>query len=114
MTKIVLFLKNGEYTGFCAAGHAGYGVKGEDIVCSAISVLTTNTINSLDVLSKDEIEFGIDEDDGYLCLNLKTNNDPASQLFMKSLVMGLEGIREEYGSKFIKVDYKEENANVKA
>ena len=114
MTKIVFFKRDGLYTGFCAAGHSGYGVEGEDIVCAAISVLTTNTINALDELSKDEIEFGIDEDEGYLCLNLKSNEDPASQILMKALVMGLEGIRRDYGSKYCKVDYKEENANVKA
>ena len=37
-------------------GHAGYAEYGEDIVCAAVSVLTINTINSIEQLTKDKIE----------------------------------------------------------
>ena len=48
MTHITFF-KNSEkeITGFYSAGHAGYAESGSDIICSAISVLTINTINSV-------------------------------------------------------------------
>ena len=35
--------RNNHYTGFRCDGHAGYAELGEDIVCSAVSVLTLNT-----------------------------------------------------------------------
>ena len=35
--------------GFRCIGHAGYANVGEDIVCSAVSVLVINTINSIEV-----------------------------------------------------------------
>ena len=35
--------KNNHYTGFRCDGHAEYAEPGEDIVCSAVSVLTLNT-----------------------------------------------------------------------
>ena len=52
MTHITFF-KNSEkeITGFYSAGHAGYAESGSDIICSAISVLTINTINSIEALS---------------------------------------------------------------
>ena len=112
MTKITFFKRNGIYTGFVADGHAGFSKKGKDIVCAAISVLTTNTINSLDEINHEDIE--VATDDGVMVFNLKTNKESSSQVLMESLVLGLESIQKEYGSKYCKVTYKEENANDKA
>lgn len=114
MTKITFFKKDGLYTGFVAEGHAEYADKGSDIICAAISVLTTNTINALSEITKEEVEYALDEDKGLIVFNLQTNKSPSSQVLMQALVMGLEGIQNEYGSKYCFVDYKEENANVKA
>ena len=33
--------------GFSLKGHAGYAEYGSDIVCSAVSMLTINTLNSI-------------------------------------------------------------------
>ena len=40
MTRCVLFIRDGQVTGFVCAGHAGYAEAGEDIVCAAVSALT--------------------------------------------------------------------------
>ena len=37
--------------GFHVEGHAGYADYGQDIVCSAVSVLVINCINSIDELT---------------------------------------------------------------
>ena len=49
MIEIVIFKKKKlDYTvGFETLGHAGYAKRGEDIICSATSVLVINTINSI-------------------------------------------------------------------
>ena len=112
MTKITFYTENGVYRGFSAEGHAGFKKKGEDIVCAAISVLITNTVNALETITCEDIEVG--KDDGYLVMNLKSFNNPASQVLMKTLALGVEGIQKEYGKKYCTVVYKEENANVKA
>ena len=114
MTKITFFKKDGLYTGFEVSGHSGYGKSGKDIVCAAISVLTINTVNSLDEICHELLEVSQNEEEGYLKVQLLSFNNPASSVLMEALVLGTVSIQNEYGSKYCKVDYKEENANVKA
>lgn len=112
MTKVTFFKRNGRLNGFRACGHSGFEEAGKDIVCSAISVLTTNTVNSLTEINKEEVS--VDIKDGFMEIHLLTFKEESSEVLLKSLELGLESIREEYGSKYCSVDYKEENANVKA
>lgn len=54
MTTVTIYqTKNGIYKGFELSGHAGYAKNGADIVCAAISMLTTNTINSIETFTDD-------------------------------------------------------------
>ena len=49
MTHITIYKStNGGIVGFRSAGHAGYAEEGSDIICSAVSILTFNTINSIE------------------------------------------------------------------
>lgn len=86
--------------GFCIKGHAGYGKAGEDIICSAVSVLSINTVNSIEELTKDKFE--CKEEDGFLDFRLITISD-SSILLLKSLKLGIEGIIEDYGKKFVRI-----------
>lgn len=95
------------YKGFAIRGHAGYAAYGSDIVCAAVSALSTNTVNSLEAFSSDRIQIRTEEEFGALVLRLETRADETSQLFIKSLALGLSSIRDEYGSKYIKILYKE-------
>ncbi|MBQ6321590.1 MAG: ribosomal-processing cysteine protease Prp, partial [Lachnospiraceae bacterium] len=61
----VIFTKEGDaWKGVECSGHAGYADAGEDIYCSAVSALVTNTCNSLEVLTGDA--HLVETDDGYL------------------------------------------------
>ncbi len=95
------------YKGFAIKGHAGYAACGSDIVCAAVSALSTNTVNSLTAFSSDRIKARTEEELGAMYLRLETRRDDISQLLVKSLALGLESIRDEYGSKYIKILYKE-------
>ena len=112
MTKVTFIKRNGIYIGFDAEGHAGFDNKGKDIVCAAISVLTINTVNSLEEINHEDVS--ADVKDGNLVVRLKSNKESSSQTLIESLILGLKSIQEEYGNKYVKVVYKEENANVKA
>ena len=114
MTTITFFKENGEYTGLVADGHAGYADEGQDIICAAISVLITTTINALDEINHEMIDFGMNEYEGYLTFKIINQKDPSSQVLMKALVLGLQSIQNEYGSNYCLVDFKEETQNVKA
>ena len=56
MTHITIYKStNGGIVGFRSAGHAGYAEEGSDIICSAVSILTFNTINSIEKFTDDEV-----------------------------------------------------------
>ena len=56
--------KDGEFTAFICNGHAGFARCGKDIVCSAVSLLVINTINSLDEITHESMEVSGDEEKG--------------------------------------------------
>ena len=63
MTTVTIYqTKNGIYKGFELSGHAGYAKSGADIVCAAISMLTTNTINSIETFTDDFFSYEENEE----------------------------------------------------
>ena len=106
MIEITVFTKKDEYVGIESKGHAGYAKAGEDIVCAAASALMINTVNAIEVFTGDK--FTCNQQDGYLELHLTGAMCEKSELLMKTLVMGLTGIQENYGDKYIKIEFKED------
>ena len=88
--------------GFRIEGHAGYADSGYDIICSAVSVLTLNTVNSIDRLTDDYFEFEQDEDEGLMMLRMKEFSE-ASEILLRSMRIGIEGIAEEYGNEYVRI-----------
>ena len=101
MITVTVFEERGLYTGFTCSGHAGFGVEGTDIICSAVSALAINTVNSIEALSGSDI-LVLEERDGYLKATLDDPADEKAQLLMKSLMLGIRSIKESYGTEFIK------------
>ncbi|MCR4989864.1 MAG: ribosomal-processing cysteine protease Prp [Lachnospiraceae bacterium] len=114
MTKVTFYENNGRYTGFKAEGHAGFADKGSDIVCSSISILVINTVNSLEELCNERMDVREDEEKGLISMDLCNTWSDDAQLLLRSLKLGLDRISEEYGKKHLKVITKEVNDNVKA
>ncbi|WP_409022633.1 ribosomal-processing cysteine protease Prp [Dellaglioa sp. P0083] len=93
---------------FEITGHADSGEYGQDIVCAAVSVLTINTVNSLTELAKLNPDVEMDEDNGGLMkvkLSESELNDATGQLFLESLVLGLQSIEQNY-QDYIKLTLK--------
>ena len=62
MTDITIWkTPEGKYRGFECNGHADFAAYGKDVVCAALSVLTINTINSIDQLTDDRIDESAEE-----------------------------------------------------
>ncbi len=101
----VSIYKNAEnlITGFRLAGHADYSEYGSDIVCSAVSALVINTINSIENFTSDRFSLEQDEKGGYIEFHLLSSMSNNSNLLLSSLVLGLQGIEEEYSNKYIKL-----------
>ena len=104
VTATVVKNKN-EYVSFKCLGHAGFALKGKDIVCSAISVLTINCANS--IMSLTETEIDVSEEDGFISWKFIGSVDKHAVLLMDSLLIGLRSIINEYGNKYLTLKVEE-------
>ena len=74
-------------------GHADRSVNGQDIVCSAISALTCNLINSLEDLTDNRIR--AETASGKTIIEWE-HLDNRGQLLVDSWFLGLTAINQEY------------------
>jgi uncharacterized protein YsxB (DUF464 family) len=80
-----------------------YGIKvknhGKPILCSAVSALVINTVNSIEAFTDEEITLKHNKD-GLLYFELPRikngGNNKEAELLLSSLVLGLSGIINEY------------------
>ena len=107
MTTITIVKsKTGEYQEITCTGHAGYAQAGSDIICSAISILVINTINSLEQLTKTDSVVTADEKSGKIYIKLK-RVDEKGILLLDAMVLGLQNVVAEYGRRYLKLIIKE-------
>ena len=108
MTRITIKKTDaGDYAGFTCEGHAGYAEKGEDIICAAISILTTNTVNSLDLLVKEPMEVIENEEQGLISAMFAQIPSDKSRLLMESYILGISEIFNKYGKRYVHLDFEE-------
>ena len=105
----VTFCKNSEgiYHEVRIEGHAEYAEAGQDIVCAGVSALFINTASSIVELTPDEVELYEDKEmeiTGFRIISSKISDE--SVLLMDSLILGLTGIADEYGDKYIVIIYQ--------
>lgn len=94
-----------DYTGFVCRGHAGYAAAGADIVCAAVSVLVVNTVNSVEKFTKTRTI--VHDTDGEVSLRIDGESGTDAQLLLRSMVLGLQGVADAYGSRYMKLTFKE-------
>ncbi|MBR1736831.1 MAG: ribosomal-processing cysteine protease Prp [Firmicutes bacterium] len=87
--KAKIFKKDGLIYGFDIKDH------GDPIVCSGVSVLTMNTVNSLEALLGIVSDVKMDES-GEIYFTVSDYKNDKAQLILRSLELGLRSIEEEY------------------
>lgn len=104
MTTIKIFKHKGKIRGFECSGHTGFGVQGEDVLCSAISTLVGSCHLGLSKVLGLETDYQIDEEKGFFALSLDENNleNPSAQLLLKVFAESAEDLALNY-QKFIKL-----------
>ena len=108
MTHVLIFKSRiGEVRGFNLIGHAEYGNAGEDIVCAGISALVINTINSLEKLAGLHPHLTVNEEEGLIDCRFTEDINDQGKLLIESLILGLEGIRKQYGEKYLDLTFEE-------
>ena len=99
---------NGAYKGFTTFGHAEYAKRGKpDILCSAISALVLNAINSMEELYGERMKVVTNEETGFIKCDFEGSLQSESIVIMDSMVFGLENLRKTYGKKFLQVKFEE-------
>jgi uncharacterized protein YsxB (DUF464 family) len=101
MIRFTVWKSEDQYKGFESSGHAGYADAGEDIICSAVSVLAINTVNSIEKFTADDYVVEQADDGGFLRLRFEEPLSERAGLLMDSLVLGIESIQAEYGKDYI-------------
>ena len=108
MTTITICKSGKEYKGFYCMGHAGYAKRNQpDILCAAISVLVTNTINSLETLAGEKMKVVADETTGFIKCGFQSKLQERSEFLLDAMVYGLETLSRDYGSKYLQVKFEE-------
>ena len=105
MIRLSVFRPDGQYRGFVLEGHAGYAQEGYDIICSAVSALAVNTVNSVEAFTEDGFEAEQKEDGGYLKFTLTDVPSDACTLLLDSLVLGIQNIQDAYGKNYISIKF---------
>ncbi|MDE5966036.1 MAG: ribosomal-processing cysteine protease Prp [Lachnospiraceae bacterium] len=105
----VTFYKNRQdgYCGFRFIGHAEYAEAGEDVVCAGVSALVINTVNCIDKLTDDRFTIDSDADTGLIELQLTDSVSQDTALLLKALLIGCQGISNDYGTDYVKIHCKE-------
>ena len=109
MIHITIFQNQGEIYEFNCIGHAEYAEAGSDIVCAGVSALVINAINSLERLTKTKFSLVTDDetDSGLIDVTFSEKLSPDARLLMDSMILGLQGIQNDYGNEYIILDFKE-------
>ena len=98
MTHVTFFRTGKHLYGFDCTGHAGYAEAGEDIVCSAISVLTQTAVIGLTEVA--HLPADVSVTDGHLCCVVSRDMDDPQQeeadLLLNTLLKGLHAVDESY------------------
>ena len=95
---IVKTNKNGKYAGFTCDGHAGFEESGKDIVCSALSMLIINTINSIEQFTDQGFKVEASEENGFIDFILTEEPSDKTKLLLDSMLLGIENVRDNYKS----------------
>ena len=102
MIQVIVKKQRDSITGFHIEGHSGYAEQGNDIVCSAVSILAITCVNSIEEFTEDEFSVGIDEGRGMIDLEMTTSS-AESQLLLHSMLLGIQGIEKTYGSQYVSI-----------
>ena len=79
--------------GITIYGHAGYAEAGKDIVCAGVTALTENLIDSIESLTKDEIQYEISP--GRVDIHYR-NLSEGAKLLVDSFFLGISEITQDF------------------
>ena len=107
MIKIKFFKNNNIFVGFECLGHAGYSNYGNDIVCASVSTVTQSTVLGLQKVCKVNVDVTIDDNKGYMKVDIPERLDGKNQeqvnVLLETLYLTIEDLNEGY-PKYISME----------
>lgn len=104
MTRASVITLDGDIVSISVSGHSGYAMAGGDIVCAAISCLTTTCVNALETVAGLKPIIREDESAASLSIALPEGLDPdkraKAQIVLKTTLQGLKDVSGEYPKYF--------------
>lgn len=94
MIIVTLFKKSDSIIGFSVEGHADFAEPGKDIVCSAVSALTFNAIDSIEKITADKMNYRALV--GNISMMLQSEPSTSAFVLLTSFRLGMEAIAEQY------------------
>lgn len=101
MIQVIVKKQKENLTGFHMEGHSGYAEYGSDIICSGISALAINCVNSIEKFTEDTFSVESDEQRGMIDFQLSAESSKETQLLLRSFVLGVTEISKTYGSQYV-------------
>ena len=80
-------------------GHAGYGVKGTDIVCASVSSIVITSLNAIIKIDEDSIDYM--QDEGFIEVSIK-KHDKYIDILIDNMISLLKELEKDY-KKNIKI-----------
>jgi len=74
---------------------------GESYVCSAVSMLVINTINSIEALTGQQFDYDYDTNGGFIKLSLQGPRDSGASILLDAMLLGLRSVHEQYPDEII-------------
>ena len=103
MITVTIFKKDNLIVGAQVEGHAEYARKGRDIVCSAVSMLYINLVNSIESFTRDDKEINGSRRINFQNIILKNMPSDEAELLFQSFYLGITTVENEYGKRYIEI-----------
>lgn len=107
MIKICIFKNQNDFSKIVCDGHAGYGVSGEDIVCSAVSSIVQTAALGLLMVACAGVTINRDDEKGFFEIIIPKDISETTMhdvnVILSTMLCGLNDLQEEY-SDFIELE----------
>ena len=109
MTKVIVTKHGNSIVEIECDGHTGYGVHGEDVVCSALSSVVQTAVLGLFQVAGVNVDYKVNGKKGYLKPSLSRYLDYATRhdcyVILNTMLLGITDLHEGF-SDFIELEVK--------
>ncbi|MBO4396387.1 MAG: ribosomal-processing cysteine protease Prp [Eubacterium sp.] len=106
MIRVVIGRRDSYINMFRVSGHAEYDDYGKDIICSAMSMLAINTVNSLQFIADETFDIEQDEDEGLISAAFDHKPNEKAEVLLAAFELGVQGVIDQYGNEFVSLVYE--------